>query len=192
MSPRGCFSLVGRRQRSTVFVVVLEAMIVASCADTDMHDLQQFVETTKASTPGHKLDPLPVIEPYRPFAYTAQGIKDPFALATFVQQEFVVDLPPENPKEDSGIRPDNARQREELEKYALGSLKMVGTLRRDGLWALIKAPDGIIHRVRKGNYLGLNHGHIISVTEKRIDLTEIVPDGDRHWTQRDAFLSLAE
>jgi type IV pilus assembly protein PilP len=80
-----------------------------------------------------------------------------------------------------------------LEKYALGSLKMMGTLQKEGeIWVLIKAPDSIVHRIRTGNYLGLNHGKIIGITEKRIDLMEIVSDGDKRWTQREAFLSLAE
>jgi type IV pilus assembly protein PilP len=169
------------------------ATLVTGCANTDTQDLQQFVETAKTATVGEKLEPLPVIEPYRPFTYTAQGLKDPFVPATFVQQELLVDIPPEEAKGDSGIRPDPTRPREELEKYALGSLKMVGTLQKEGgIWVLIKAPDGIVHRIRTGNYLGLNHGKIMGVTERRIDLMEIVPDGDKHWTQREAFLSLAE
>lgn len=181
-----------KRARQRIGLVAMAVTLLAGCADADLEDLQQFVAATKASATGSKLEPLPVIAPYSPFAYTAQGLKDPFALAEFVQQEFLVDIPPETAQEDSGIRPDPARPREELEKYALGSLKMVGTLQKGGLWALIKAPDGIVHRVRSGNYLGINHGKIISITEKRIDLSEIVPDGDKRWTQRDAFLSLAE
>jgi type IV pilus assembly protein PilP len=191
VSLQGLISLIGAPRRQIALVSIATALMTA-CADSKIEDLQQFVAKTKASTAGNKLEPLPSIEPYRPFAYTAQGLKDPFVLAAFVQQEFLVDIPPENIKEDSGIRPDPTRPREELEKYALGSLKMVGTLQKDGMWALIKAPDGIVHRVRSGNYLGFNHGKVINVTERRIDLTEIVPDGERHWTQRDAFLSLAE
>ena len=167
-------------------------VLVTGCADAELQDLQKFVADAKVSAAGKQLEPLPVIEPYRPFTYTAQGLKDPFVLAAFVQQEFVVDIPPEEIKADSGIRPNPDRPREELEKYALGSLKMVGTLQKESIWALIKAPDGIVHRVRTGNYIGVNHGKIINVSEKRIDLTEIVPDGDKRWMQRDAFLSLAE
>ncbi len=191
MSPQG-FAHSFHLARQRIVLVGMATALLAGCADADIQDLQQFVATTKASTAGNKLEPLPVIQPYRPFTYTAQGLKDPYALAAFVQQEFLIDIPPEKVKQSGGIRPDLTRKREELEKYSLGSLKMVGTLQKNGLWALIKAPDGIVHRVQTGNYMGGNHGKIINITEQRIDLTEIVAEGDARWIKRDAFLSLAE
>ena len=93
----------------------------------------------------------------------------------------------------SGVRPNPNRVREELEKYSLGSLKMAGTVRVGGkgdLWALVSAPDGVVHRVQKNNYLGNNHGKIINISEDRIDLKEIVPDGPGRWQERESFLSL--
>jgi len=168
-------------------------VILAGCAEPEIQDLRQFVAAKKASSPGKPLEPLPKVEPYTPFEYTAEGLKDPFATSAFVQ-EAVVEPPPPI---DNGIRPDADRPREELEKYALGSLAMVGSFQNTeyeegNIWALIKAPDGIIHRVKEGNYLGANHGQIILITEQRIDLQEIVPDGNRGWREREAFLSLAE
>jgi type IV pilus assembly protein PilP len=86
--------------------------------------------------------------------------------------------------------------REELEKYSLGSLKMMGTFRMGGsggeLWALILAPDNVVPRVQKINYLGTNHGKIIGITEQRIELKEIVPEGPGRWQEREAFLSLTQ
>jgi type IV pilus assembly protein PilP len=94
-----------------------------------------------------------------------------------------------------GVRPDPNRVREELEKYSLGSLKMMGTMRVSGagdLWALILAPDGVVHRVQKNNYLGSNHGKIVGISEQRVDLKEIVADGPGRWQEREAFLSLTQ
>ncbi len=156
-----------------------------------MQDLEQFVAATKAASPGKKLEPLPTIEPYSPFTYTAQGLKNPFTDAEFLQKAEAEELQ----RLDNGIRPDPDRPREELEKYSLGSLKMVGTFvsaPNAQLWALIKAPDGIVHRVREGHHMGTDHGQILNVTDQRIDLLEIISDGDRGWKERDAFLSLAE
>jgi type IV pilus assembly protein PilP len=167
--------------------------LMTGCGTADLQDLRQFVETTKESSQGKPLDPPPEVEPYRPFTYAAQGLKDPFVLSAFAQQpeEVVFEEQPE--LIDNGIHPDPDRTREELEKYALGSLKMVGIFQKDhNLWALIEAPDGIIHRIQEGNYLGSNHGKVINITEQRIDLTEIVPENDSHWVERDAFLSLAD
>jgi len=163
------------------------------CGQPELQDLQSFVAKTKEAMPRAKLEPPPEIKTYQPFIYTAstQGIKDPFVPSTFTQQPAVVVEQPEII--ETGVRPDPNRIREELEKYNLVSLKMMGTLRlEDGnLWALIKAPDGVVHRVQTGNYLGNDHGKITAVTEQRVQLVEIVAEGN-HWIERDAFLSPAE
>jgi len=163
-------------------------LFIAGCTEPNTQDLRQFVADTKANTRGEEIEPLPEIEPYQPATYTAQGLKDPFELAEFA----VVEPPIEEPEVfDYGLRPDPNRPREELEKHSLGSLKMVGTIQRDGLWALIRDPDGVVHRVREDNYLGSNHGRIVAVTEQRIELIEIIPEGSG-WVERDNFLSLTD
>ena len=93
----------------------------------------------------------------------------------------------------AGPQPDLDRNREELEQYALDSLRMVGTLDRDGtVWAIVRSPDSIIHRISVGNYMGKNHGKIIGISEDRIELMEIIPDGLGGFEERDAALALAE
>jgi type IV pilus assembly protein PilP len=171
--------------------LVLAAALLSGCADPDLEDLHQFIAANKAASPGKKLEPLPKIEPYHPFQYTAQGIKDPFAMSEFVKNDEAAELA----RIGIGIRPNPERPREELEKYSLGSLQMVGTFtntQMTELWALVKAPDGIVHRVRPGNHLGNDHGRILNITDQRIDLLEIVPDNDRGWKERNSFLSLSE
>ena len=172
-------------------------IVLAGCAQQDLSGVQQFVATTQKNAPVKKLDPPPEIKLYKPFAYTAQGIKDPFALAPFAQEE-ELELPQELVAQSpnyTGPRPDPNRVREELEKYSLGSLKMMGTFRMGGggeLWALILAPDNVVHRVRKNNYLGTNHGKIVGITEQRLELKEIVPEGPGRWQERESFLSLTQ
>ena len=178
--------------------VTLVGLTAVGCAQRDVGGVQQFVATTQKTTPVKKLDPPPEIKPYMPFAYTAQGIKDPFVLAPFAQEE-ELELPQELVAQSpsySGPRPDPNRVREELEKYSLGSLKMMGTFRMGAgggeLWALVLAPDNVVHRVQKNNYLGTNHGKIIGITEQRVELKEIVPEGPGRWQEREAFLSLTQ
>lgn len=167
---------------------------LTGCVEKEMRDLEEFVAATKNKSYGQTFEPLPELEPYRPFTYTAEGLKDPFALSAFIEDALArQDLPV---FENNGIAPDLTRAREELEKYALGSLQMVGTFRdfdNTGLWALVKAPDGIVHRIRKGNYLGDNFGQVYNVTEERIDLQEIVPDDTTGgWRERESFLTLPQ
>lgn len=171
---------------------------LAGCAQSDLSEVKQFVASTQKTAAVKKLDPPPEIKPYTPFAYTAHGLKDPFVLAPFAQEE-ELELPQELVAQSAsytGPRPDPNRVREELEKYSLGSLKMMGTFRMgsgDGeLWALILAPDNVVHRVRKNNYLGTNHGKIVGITEQRIELKEIVPEGPGRWQERDSLLSLTQ
>lgn len=168
------------------------------CAERSMDDLKGFVETTRRTTPIRKPEPPPEIKPYEPFAYTAGGLKDPFVVSPFAQEEEILlteDVGASPSSGYTGVRPDPKRVREELEKYALGSLKMMGTVRVGNgtdLWALIAAPDGMIHRVQRNNYLGNNHGKIINISEQRIDIKEIVPAGPGRWQEREAFLSLTQ
>jgi type IV pilus assembly protein PilP len=60
----------------------------------------------------------------------------------------------------------------------------------DGIWGLVRAPDGIIHRIQIGNYIGLNHGKVLTITDVDLTLKEIVPDGNGGYLEHDASLSV--
>jgi type IV pilus assembly protein PilP len=97
------------------------------------------------------------------------------------------------PARPGGIVPDLLRRKEELERYALDALKMVGTLvQGDTNWALVVAPGGVLHRVRVGNYVGQNNGQITRIDEGQIQLTEIVNDGGGEWRERQAAVALKQ
>jgi type IV pilus assembly protein PilP len=70
---------------------------------------------------------------------------------------------------------------------------MVGTLERGGEdWALIKDPEGGIHRVQVGNFLGRNHGKIVELTETYLAVVEIVTDGTSDgWVERPRTIELS-
>ena len=95
-------------------------------------------------------------------------------------------------RNDSGIRPDKLRRREELELFSLDTLRMVGTLERDERWALVKNKQGVIYRVKPGNYMGKNHGRITAIYDDRIELVEIVPDRAGGYIERPAQLAIGE
>jgi len=164
--------------------VLVGVLSLSGCIGNDMSDLQQEVTRIKRTTPGAQLQSPPRLEPYKPFAYAAYGLRNPFEEATFLQQ---VPAPA-----NSGVHPDLDRPKELLEEYALESLEMVGTISIGGLWALVEAPDAVVHRVSVGNYVGTNHGRIVGMSERRLDLVEIVPDGLGGWEQRESFLTLAQ
>lgn len=152
---------------------------LAGCGG-DMRDLERRIEEIK-SRPGGKIEPLPEIEPYETFEYGAHDLRSPFSPGRAEPSETTGD----------GPRPDPNRPREPLESFSLDSLDMVGTFERgEARWGLVRDPEGLIHRVQPGNYMGRNYGRILAVSESRIRVVELVPDGSGGWMERDASLTL--
>jgi len=183
------------KQRIVQWLVpVTMVVLLTACAEQSTSDLEAFVNRVQMESVGAPLEPLPEVEPYVPHEYRAQNLKDPFSTSEWVKAAEIRQL---EEVVDSGISPDPDRPREELERFELGALKMVGTFQNidtgETLWALVRAPDGIVHRVKEGNFMGTNHGQIANITEQRIDLSEIVRDeATNGWRERDNNLSLAE
>ena len=70
---------------------------------------------------------------------------------------------------------------------------MVGTLKLGASsYGLVQTKDGLIHRVLPGNRVGQNDGRILSVSDARIALIEIVPDGLGGYLERPAALALSD
>ena len=70
---------------------------------------------------------------------------------------------------------------------------MVGTLAAHGArHALFQAPDGIVHRVAPGDYLGADNGRLRSVHDAGVELVEVVPDGAGGWLERPRTIVLDE
>lgn len=159
-------------------LVMLSALLLAACS-RGTQDLQAWVAEVK-SRPAPPLDPLPVMQQFETFQYTAQAMRDPFSA-------------PSNDRRasNSGPRPDPNRRKEPLETFPLDSLDMVGTLGvGDQRVALVMAPDKVVHRVRPGNHMGQNEGRVSSVTDSRIELVELVPDGAGGWLERSVAVAL--
>jgi type IV pilus assembly protein PilP len=55
----------------------------------------------------------------------------------------------------------------------------------------VQTKDGLVHRVAVGNYLGQADGRISAITEAKISLTEIVPDGLGGFIERPASVGLS-
>ncbi len=174
-------------------VVSLGALLLGGCVSRDMSDLESYAQKTLAR-PGGRLEPLPEIRPYEAYTYQSggAGARNPFKLFYEKQPEQVADA------QESGLTEEmehelRHRNREELEQFELDSLAMVGTLENSGEeWAIVRDPDGVVHRVKVGNYLGLNVGKITNIYEDRIELREIIKDSQGRWQEREAAVALSE
>ena len=171
-----------------LLAIVVGSLLLSGCAN-DMSDLQQFVQQEKSKKPG-PIEPLPQIKPYESFTYDVEGMRSPFKPDTESQGPASGE---DVAASSNGLKPDTTRNKEYLEQFPLDSLSMKGTLElRNESYALVRDPDGSVHRVQVGNYLGQNYGQIIAITETEIRLTEIIPDGLGGWMERRAAIGLDE
>jgi len=160
--------------------------ITAGCAENNVSDLNAYIIDTKAKYTG-QVEPLPVISPYESYRYGVSKKRDPFRPSVSLVKEATLK------RSSNGLKPNEVRNKEGLEKFSLQSLVMVGIMNNDGQnWAIIKAPDNSIFRVKKGNYMGESNGKIVRINESGIDLKEIVADGQGGWIERKNKLSLSE
>ncbi|MCU7836361.1 MAG: pilus assembly protein PilP [gamma proteobacterium symbiont of Taylorina sp.] len=164
------------------FLLIIIFMLVA-CVNKDIGDLQSYVSKTKATYKG-RVDPLPEFKSQPPYAYAAQDIRDPFKPVVDIEE---LSGPYQGPK------PDETRPREPLEDFSLDSLRMVGSLAQDkSEWVLIKDPDGLLHRVSIGHYMGKNYGKVIAISEEDIVLVELIPDRKGGWEEQNASIAISE
>ena len=159
-------------------------LLTAGCGQRDMADLEAFVAEVRARPPT-PIDPIPQITQAETFLYVAEDRRDPFEPTEEIEDVLAAKV------EEEGPRPDPNRRKEELEAFPLDTLKMVGTLDQKGeRWALVRTPDGTVHRVRVGNYLGQNDGRIVAIEEEHISLVELIPNGRGGYIERQASLAL--
>lgn len=173
-----------RRTRTLLLALMMGSTLVG-CSGSDFSDLDQFMEE-KRSRPGGIIAPIPTFKAYEAFAYSATALRSPFDRPIEVRE--IAQL-----QAIAAIKPDENRAKEFLEQYTFDSLKMVGTLERDDTnWTLIKDPNGGVHRVKTGNFLGRHHGKIVDMNDTYVSVVEIVSDGTPDgWVERPRTIKLS-
>ena len=165
------------------FIPLASALLLVACGNNDMSDLEQYVASVKAR-PAGIVEPIPELRPYRSFQYPEHD-KDPFD-STDLQ-------PKKTPVFKQGVTIDHNRKPEFLENFPLDSFTMVGTVKQKGIkWGLVKIPDGTVHRVKVGNYMGQNYGKITAIEEGKIVLKEIIPNGFGGYKEHDNAITLSD
>lgn len=169
----------------TLILLFALGAVLAGCSGSDMSDLDTFM-AEKRTRPGGIIAPIPTFKAYEAFAYSATTLRSPFDRPIEVRE--IAQL-----QAIAAIKPDENRAKEFLEQYTFDSLRMVGTLERDGInWTLIKDPDGGVHRVKTGNFLGRHHGKIVDMSDTYVSVVEIVSDGTPDgWVERPRTIKLS-
>ena len=175
---------IGRQVRHVAGMVLVAVMLTA-CSES-MGDLEKYIESVKAR-PADPIPPIPPVKTYTPYEYGGLAGRDPFRQSITEGSDDV------RSTRGSGPRPDFGRSKEYLERYELDTLSMVGTFSKgQSYWALIRDPEGVIHRVPVGNYMGKNHGKVVNVSSTEVDLSELISDGADGWLVREASIALGE
>lgn len=175
--------MVFSRPNYSLIPLCAALVLIAACGSSSYPDLDKYMADVKAKPAGH-IPPIPTFAAYKSFSYSASGLRNPFQ-------------PPIEVKDITRmqrlvkVKPDLNRQKEYLEQFNIESLVMVGTVQMDGtLWALIQDGTGSVNRVKVGNYLGKNFGHIVELSENDLLVLEIVSNGPDEWVERPHKLQL--
>jgi type IV pilus assembly protein PilP len=165
--------------------MMLVAVMLAACS-ANMEDLETYIASVKAR-PADPIPPIPPVKTYTPYVYEGMMGRDPFRASITEGSDDV------RGAKGTGPRPDFNRPKEYLERYELDTLSMVGTFSKDkDYWALVRDPEGVIHRVPAGNYMGKNHGKVVGITATEVNLSELISDGADGWLVREASIALGE
>lgn len=170
-----------------IMLIALCALLGA-CSDGDQEELTQWMAENSANLRGN-IPPLPQVKPYEPVPYEAEGSLDPFKSTK---------LEPESKyKQVAGkggdFQPDfEARELRNsfLEKYPIESLKMIGYLNVNNKPLGVILVDGKIKQVKVGDYIGLDFGAVTKITDKEIEVRELIQDSAGDWSERSSSLYL--
>lgn len=170
-----------------ILPLMLLMVWLIGCSDSGIRDLETYVSETTAKPRG-RIPPLPEFKAYSAFAYSASALRSPFespiefAESTLSQQSLVEP-------------PDTNRRKDPLERFTIGELFFVGTISKGsvgGLQALVKTSSGSVITAVEGNYIGKNHGKIMTISDSKIEVIETVKNGSGGWISRPQTLGLKE
>ncbi|MDK1289104.1 pilus assembly protein PilP [Pseudoalteromonas umbrosa] len=165
--------------------LVLLILLLSGCND-DTAEQKEYIDRVQASATPY-IDPIPEMMNFEHFPYQASELRSPFvAPQPEVIENRLVQI-------KNCLHPDPERMRDPLEKFPLDNLVMKGIIATNiTTWALIKAADQGLYRVKEGQYMGLYHGEVVGVHSDRIELMELIPDGSGCWKERLTTVEMPE
>jgi type IV pilus assembly protein PilP len=154
--------------------------ILTGCSEANHDDIKVWMAQQEQQLKG-KIPLLPPAKSYTPVVYKAETnpftVKEKISLVELIKDKYA---------------PDTKREKENLEDFPLESLKMVGTVIKDGkFYAMISDPNKGVNYVTVGNYMGKNYGQITEITEGEIVLEERLKNNEQ-WVLKTTKVALYE
>lgn len=161
---------------------------LGACSGEGHEDLKQWMADNAKDLRG-TVPKLPEVLPYQPVPYEVEGMLDPFKPSK---------IEPESKNRQGAskggtFQPDfDARELRNslLEKYPIESLKMIGSLNiNQRPMAVIQVEDKV-KQVKVGDYIGLDFGMVTQISDKEVELRELIQDSAGDWSERKSTLYL--
>jgi type IV pilus assembly protein PilP len=162
--------------------------MLLGCGDDDHEDLRRWMNESAKDMRGN-IPKLPDVQPYQPVPYDVEALLDPFKPNK---------IEPESKYRQAAgkggmFQPDfEARELRNslLEKYPLESLKMIGYLNVNKQPIAVVQVDDKVKQVKVGDYIGLDFGMVTKITDKDVELRELIQDSAGDWSERKSSLYL--
>lgn len=167
-------------------IATLAGLVLLAGCSGEQDELQTWMEQQRRQTQP-SVTPLAPPPKFVPEPYASGGAVEPFSV-----QKLTVALKREAKQPSSLLGAELERRREPLEAFPLDSMRMVGSVVKDGRTYALLRVDNLLYQVKPGDYLGQNYGKITRITETGVALREIVQDAAGEWIERPASLQLQE
>lgn len=169
-------------------LVLMSFLALVACSSDDHEDLRQWMLESAKDMRGN-IAKLPEVLPYEPVPYNVEAKIDPFR-ASKIEPDA---KNRQNGGKGGAFEPDfEARELRNslLEKYPLETLKLIGlmNINRQSI-AVIQVEDKV-KQVKLGDYIGLDFGMVTKITDKEVELRELIQDSAGDWSERKSSLYL--
>lgn len=170
--------------------LILIAMCGAlgACSSGEHDDLKQWMAENTKDMRGN-IPKLPEVLPYQPVPYDVEALLDPFK-ASKIEPE---SKSRQGAGKGGAFQPDfEARELRNslLEKYPVESLKMIGYMNVNKQPIAVIQVEDKVKQVKVGDYIGLDFGMVTKITDKDVELRELIQDSAGDWSERKSSLYL--
>jgi len=161
---------------------------LGACSGGEHEDLKQWMAESTKDMRGN-IPKLPEVLPYQPVPYDVEALLDPFK-ASKIEPE---SKSRQGAGKSGAFQPDfEARELRNslLEKYPIESLKMIGYMNVNKQPMAVVQVEDKVKQVKMGDYIGLDFGMVTKITDKDVELRELIQDSAGDWSERKSSLYL--